>query len=120
MRLLAPDTVNFAGLGFPPDGHFIYFIRSEKSNPVFGYLCRMPAAGGAVEQLIRDADSSVSFSPDGKQFVYTRGYPPRNIVEVRVANADGTGDHLLVTMSGHQVYEAGATWSPDNRRSLFH
>ena len=115
MRLLAPDTVNFAGLSFSPDGQFIYFIRSEKSNPVFGYLCRMPATGGTVEQLIRDADSSVSFSPDGKQFVYTRGYPPRNIVEVRVANADGTGDHLLVAMSGHQVYEAGATWSPDNR-----
>ena len=74
----------------------------------------MPAVGGKVEQLIRDADSSVSFSPDGKQFVYTRGYPPRNIVEVRVANADGTGDHLLVTMSGHQVYEARHL-SPDYR-----
>ena len=115
MRLLPPDTVNFAGLAFSPDGQFIYFIRSEKSNPVFGYLCRMRAAGGTVEQLIRDADSSVSFSPDGKQFIYTRGYPPRNIVEVRLANADGTGDRLLATMSGHQVYEAGATWSPDNR-----
>jgi DNA-binding winged helix-turn-helix (wHTH) protein/Tol biopolymer transport system component len=114
-QLLAPDTVNFSGLEFSPDGHSIYFIRSEKSNPVFSYLCRMPASGGPVEQLIRDADSPVSFSPDGQQFVYTRGYPPRIITEVRIANADGTSDHLLAVMPGHQVYEAGPTWSPDSR-----
>jgi eukaryotic-like serine/threonine-protein kinase len=114
-QLLAPDTVNFSGMEFSPDGNFLYFVRSEKSNPVFSYLCRMPAGGGPVQQLIRDADSPVSFSPDGQQFVYTRGYPPRIITEVRIANADGTSDHLLAVMPGHQVYEAGPTWSPDNR-----
>jgi DNA-binding winged helix-turn-helix (wHTH) protein len=114
MQLLGPDTVNFSGMEFSPDGSFLYFIRSEKENPVFSYLCRMPSAGGAIEQLIRDADSPVSFSPDGQQFVYSRGYPPRVITEVRIANADGTSDHLLAVMPGHQVYEAGPTWSPDN------
>ena len=64
-QLLTADTVNFAGMEFSPDGHFLYFVRSEKSNPVFGYLCRIPAEGGTVEQLIRDADTPVSFSPDG-------------------------------------------------------
>jgi hypothetical protein len=60
LQLLAPDTVNFSGLAFSPDGASGYFIRSEKNNPVFSYLCRMPSAGGSVEQLIRDADSPVS------------------------------------------------------------
>jgi DNA-binding winged helix-turn-helix (wHTH) protein/WD40 repeat protein len=114
MQVLGADTVNFSGMEFSPDGSFLYFIRSEKENPVFSYLCRMPSAGGTIEQLIRDADSPVSFSPDGQQFVYTRGYPPRVITEVRIANADGTSDHLLAVMPGHQVYEAGPTWSPDN------
>jgi DNA-binding winged helix-turn-helix (wHTH) protein/Tol biopolymer transport system component len=113
-QLLAPDTVNIPGIEFSPDGAFVYFGRSEKTNPVFGYLCRIPAKGGPVEQLIRDADSTVSFSPDGRQFVFTRGYPPRNLTELRIANADGTNDHLLLSISGHQVYEAGATWSPNN------
>ena len=113
-QLLAADTVNFAGIEFSPDGHFLYFARSEKSNPVFGYLCRMPAAGGAVEQLIRDADTPVSFSPDGKQLVYTRGYPRRTITEVRVANLDGTRDHLLATVAGNEVFDSGPTWSPKN------
>jgi len=113
-QLLTADTVNFAGMAFSPDGHFLYFVRSEKSNPVFGYWCRIPAEGGTVEQLIRDADTAVSFSPDGKQLVYTRGYPRRTIVEVRVANADGTGDHLLATVAGNEVFDGGPTWSPQN------
>ena len=114
LQLLAPDTVNFPGLAFSPDGAWVYFNRSEKTNPTYGYLCRMPSAGGPVEQLIRDADSPVSFSPDGQQFVYTRGYPRRDFTEVRIADRDGENDHVLLGMAGHQVYEARATWSPNN------
>jgi len=113
-QLLTADTVNFAGMEFSPDGHFLYFVRSEKSNPVFGYLCRIPAEGGGVEQLIRDADTPVSFSPDATRLVYTRGYPRRKIFEVRVANVDGTGDHLLATVAGNEVFDSGPTWSPKN------
>jgi Tol biopolymer transport system component/DNA-binding winged helix-turn-helix (wHTH) protein len=113
-QLLTADTVNFSGMEFSPDGQFLYFVRSEKSNPVFSYLCRIPAEGGTVEQLIRDADTAVSFSPDGKQLVYTRGYPRRKISEVRVANVDGSGDHLLATIAGNEVFDSGPTWSPRN------
>ncbi len=113
-QLLTADTVNFSGMEFSPDGHFLYFVRSEKSNPVFSYLCRIPAEGGTVEQLIRDADTPVSFSPDGKQLVYTRGYPRRKIFEVRVANVDGTDDHLLATVAGNEVFDSGPAWSPRN------
>jgi DNA-binding winged helix-turn-helix (wHTH) protein/Tol biopolymer transport system component len=113
-QLLTADTVNFSGMEFSPDGHFLYFVRSEKSNPVFSYLCRIPAEGGTVEQLIRDADTPVSFSPDATQLVYTRGYPRRKIFEVRVANVDGTGDHLLATVAGNEVFDSGPTWSPRN------
>ena len=112
VQLLAPDTVNFPGMEFSSDGAFVYFVRSEKTNPDFGYLCRMRASGGPVEQLIRDVDPPVSFSPDGKRFVFTRGSP--NVTELRIANADGTNDRLLLSMDGHEVFEAGATWSPNN------
>jgi eukaryotic-like serine/threonine-protein kinase len=113
-QLLTADTVNFSGMEFSPDGQFLYFVRSEKSNPVFSYLCRIPAEGGTVEQLIRDADTAVSFSPDGKQLVYTRGYPRRKISEVRVANVDGSDDHLLAPIAGNEVFDSGPTWSPRN------
>ena len=115
LQLLAPNTVNFSGLEFSPDGALIYLIRSERTNPSFSYLCTIPSAGGPGDQLIRDADSPVSFSPDGKRFVYTRGYPSRDITEVRIAGRDGANDHALLDIPGHQVYEAGATWSPNSK-----
>ena len=114
MQLLAFDTVNFPGIAISPDSRYVYFGRSETTNPSIGYLCRILATGGPVEKLIADGDSTVSFSPDGRQFVYTRGFPNRNLFEVRIANADGSNDHPLKSLSGHQVFEAGATWSPRN------
>jgi Tol biopolymer transport system component/DNA-binding winged helix-turn-helix (wHTH) protein len=114
-QILEPDTVNIPGLTFSPDGRYLYFPRSEKLNPVFGDMCRVPTQGGAVEQLIRDADSTPSFSPDGTKFVYTRGYPPKNLTDVRIANANGSDDHVLKSIEGHQVFDAGATWSPDGK-----
>jgi Tol biopolymer transport system component len=113
LQIIEPDTVNFSAIAFSPDGKYLYFPRSERLNPVFGYMCRISAHGGAVEQLIRDADSTPSFSPDQKHFVYTRGYPPRNLTDVRIANVDGSDDHVLKTLEGHQVFDGGATWSPD-------
>ena len=111
-QVLEPDTVNIPGLAFSPDGRYLYFSRSERLNPVFGYMCRMAVQGGHVDELIRDADSTPSFSPDQKRFVYTRGYP-RNLMDVRIADADGSNDHVLKTLEGHEVFDAGATWSPD-------
>ena len=67
-------------------------------------MCRMPVLGGNVDELIRDADSPPSFSPDGRQFVYTRGYPPRNVTQVRIADADGRHDHASIELGGHQVF----------------
>ena len=86
VQVLAPDVVAFAGLSFSPDGNYVYFVRSDKNTTNFRYLYVMPVLGGTARQLIRDIDSPVSFSPDGKQFVYMRGVPEHNNVELRVAN----------------------------------
>jgi Tol biopolymer transport system component len=91
-QLLPPETVNFPALEFSSDGSFVYFSRSEKTNPLFSHLCRVRTTESSVEQLIRDASSSVSFSPDGKRFVYTRGYSTWDVVtEGRIADAGRHG-----------------------------
>jgi hypothetical protein len=45
----------------------------------------MPTLGGRERRLVTDIDSPVSFSPNGQQFVYTRGIPTRYANEVRIA-----------------------------------
>jgi len=115
VQVLPPDETVFAGVSFSPDGNYIYFTRSDKSNSLFNFLYSMPVLGGSPHQVLRDIDSPVSFSPDGKQFAFMRGVPDRNVIEIRIANADGTGDHLLASIPSLVVFMFGVAWSPDGK-----
>jgi len=82
VQIVPPDTNGFHGLTFSPDGDYIYFVRSDKNDAYFKYLYLIPALGGAVRKLITDVDSPVSFSPDGRQFVYEHCAQPTNDIEI--------------------------------------
>ncbi len=116
VQILPADAVGFEGLTFSPDGNHIYYVRADKNDPGFKYLYVMPLLGGSNRLLIKDIDSPIGFSPDGQRFVYTRGVPPRNSTDVRIANADGSGDRLLSTIQNtYPGFQPGPTWSPDGR-----
>jgi len=113
-QILPSEEADFRGLTFSPDGNSIYFIRERKDIYTFKDLYAMPILGGPYRLLTRDIDTPVSFSPDGHQFVYTRGIPPPDANEIRVANADGSNDRLLATIFDTSFsFQAGAAWSPD-------
>lgn len=72
--------------------------------------------GGAAVLLGKYADTAVSFSPGGEQVAYTLGIGGRNILEVRIANADGTGDRLLASIpDGADDFQQEPAWSPDGK-----
>ena len=118
VQVLAPDVVEFDGLTFSRDGDYIYFVRSDKSTTNYKYLYLMPVLGGAARQLIRDIDSPISFSPDGKKFAFMRGVPDKAAMEIRVANVDGSGDHLLAPLPAVLRWFYGVAWSPDGKTIL--
>lgn len=111
--LARDDKVDLTGLTFSPDGNYIFFIeRSEGPNSLF----TMPVLGGPPRLLGKDVDSPLGFSPDGHQFAFTTGLGDRNLLEVSIANADGTGNHLLVSIQdGEDGFQPGPTWSPDGQ-----
>ena len=116
VQILPSDAISLTGLTFSLDSEFIYFVRPEKNDPGFKYLYMMPVLGGPVRLLARDIDSAVSFSPDGRQIVYTRGDPPHDASEIRIAKADGGANRVLTTMSDvFAGFQPGAAWSPDGR-----
>jgi len=115
VQVLAPDALPFAGVRFSPDGNYIYFARADKNNINYRYLYVMPVLGGTPRQLIRDVDTAVSFSPDGKQFAFVRGIPQRRETEVHIANADGSGDRLLAVLQSPAFNLHGLAWSPDGK-----
>jgi eukaryotic-like serine/threonine-protein kinase len=114
---ILPSGPEFHGLTFSPDGNYVYFVRSDPNDPFFKYLYSIPVLGGPARQMIADVDSPVSFSPDGHQFAFERGVASRNVVELRIANADGSGDRLVTTIQNGDVglFQPGPNWSPDGR-----
>lgn len=118
VEILAPDISGFHGLTFSPDGNYIYFVRSDKNDPVFKYLYAMPTLGGPARKLIADVDSPVSFSPDARQFVYERCIPARIEIELRVVDTAVGAERLLVTIPQGDVslYQPGPAWSPDGKK----
>jgi Tol biopolymer transport system component len=116
VEVLPAARVMFFGLAFSPDGTYLYYVRSDKNDLGYRYLFVMPLLGGASQKLIDDIDSPVSFSPDGRQFLFMRGIPTKDHIQVRIANLDGSGEHLLTTMAeSDTTYQVGASWSPDGR-----
>ena len=110
------DGVYYPGLTISPDGNYLYFLQSDKSNYSNKTLYVMPLLGGKPRVVVRDVDSRVSFSPDGRQFVFVRGVPGSpNRLEIRIANADGTGERLLAARLAWLWGSNGAVWSPDGR-----
>jgi len=115
VQVLAPDVVDFAGVTFSPDGDHIYFVRSDKTTDKFRYLYEIPVLGGAPRQIVRDLDAPIDFSPDGKRFAFQRGIPETQSVEVRMANADGSGERLIAAIPANTNFQYGPTWSPDGK-----
>jgi serine/threonine protein kinase/WD40 repeat protein len=111
VQVLAPAAVIFNGLNFSPDGNYIYFQRAGSSADT-GDLYIMPVLGGAPRQVLQGVFRPISFSPDGKQFTFMRANLSGN--EVRIANADGSGDRLLASLPPGPFF-AGAAWSPDGK-----
>ena len=115
VEILAPRKTNYVGLTFSPDGNELYFVSSNEGNPHYRSLYRMPALGGPTQKLIEDIDSPVSFSPDGRRFVFARFRAAASTLEVRTANADGSGEELFTQFSGYAwgCFLPRAAWSPD-------
>jgi DNA-binding winged helix-turn-helix (wHTH) protein/dipeptidyl aminopeptidase/acylaminoacyl peptidase len=117
VEILPSRKTNYVGLTFSPDGNELYFVSNNEGNPHYRSLYRMPALGGPTQKLIEDIDSPVSFSPDGRRFVFARFRGATSTLEVRTANADGSGEELFTQFPGYAwgCFLPRAAWSPDGR-----
>lgn len=119
VQVLAPDQVHFVAVSFTPDGNYILFVRSGKTSTNLRYLYRMPVLGGAQTQLIQDIDSAPAFSPDGQQIAFVRGIPNPGGNQILIANADGSGEHVLTEPRGFSPGFPTVSWSADGKTLVF-
>jgi eukaryotic-like serine/threonine-protein kinase len=104
------------GLNFSLDGNYLYFVKQDESVGV-GSLFQAPSLGGAPRQVIVDVDSPISFSPNGKRFVFVRQSNKTKTSYLMLANSDGTGEQILEVLTNPPRFsDNGPAWSPDGKR----
>ncbi len=115
-QIVPPAHVGFHGLAFSPDGNYVYYaVRQEhEAAPI---LYQVPVLGGTPRKLLTGVNSSISFSPDGKQIAYFQFYEDED--RLMIANADGSGQKQLAMRHGDEYFYqgefSGVSWSPDGK-----
>ena len=114
-QILPPTDAQYYGLTFSCDGSHIYFVRSEKNNPLRS-LYRMALLGGVPTNLIADVRHAPGFSPDGSRMVFVRESLGLGESALMISNADGSGEQkLAVRKLSDGLWSAPPAWSPDGK-----
>ena len=114
VQISPPGDVNYEGLTFSPSGEYIYYVFWDKKDAPAA-LYQMALFGGTSKKLIADIDSNVTFSPDGHQLAFLRGYPTQGKTAVMLANPDGTSERTLITNRLALGPFGDPAWSPDGK-----
>jgi serine/threonine protein kinase/Tol biopolymer transport system component len=119
VQIVAPAKFKFLGDStFSPDGNFIYYNALNDENTSFT-LFQTPVLGGATpKKIMQGMSSSVTFSPDGKQFAFLHWVQESVTYELCIAGVDGSNVKTIAAKSqrnGEWFSEAGPAWSPDGK-----
>lgn len=114
-QIIPPSGAIFRSLAFSPDGNYIYFRKSGDQTGTNFDLYRAPVLGGQPQQIARDVDSDITFSPNGKRIAYSRGNDPVvGQFRLLAANLDGTDEKVLLIQSDSNPPQF-MSWSPDGK-----
>lgn len=118
VQIVTPADVTFQGVSFSPDGNFISYVLFENTKKGLWLLYQVPVLGGVPKRLLVEAHTPATFSPDGHQIAFVRGYPSEGLTVLMVANADGTSERRLATRRTPDEYgwRGGPSWSPSGER----
>ncbi len=116
--VLPKSNLTITGVTFSPDSENIYYSAYKKDNitPRIGSLYKISILGGAPEEILKDIDSPVAVSNDGKRLAFTRNELKVQKSVLVVADAEGSNEKELLTRelrNGFSNY--GVSWSPDGK-----
>lgn len=117
-QILAPAAATYGSLTFAPDGNYVYFKKAGLNSQSEWDLYRTPVLGGTPQQILRDVDTNIAFSPDGRRFAFVRGNDPE-VGKFRLlsANLDGSDETILhIGPTITTDFPRFLSWSPDGKR----
>ena len=93
-QIVPPAATRYSALTFSPDANYIYCVRRDEAEHTIAALYSAPMLGGTPPLALRDVDSPITFSPDGKRFAYLREHHDTPNFDLFLVNSDGTpGPH---------------------------
>jgi serine/threonine protein kinase len=114
-QLVPPAATRYAALTFSHDANYIYCVRRDEAEHTIASLYSAPMLGGTPRLLIRDVDSPITFSPDGKRFAYLREHHDTPNYDLLIAHADGSPERALFTNTPISTDSGVPVWSPDGK-----
>ncbi|MFZ0619495.1 MAG: protein kinase, partial [Candidatus Acidiferrales bacterium] len=75
-QIIPPSHALYGSLAFSPDGNYIYFREAADKTGTSFNLYRATVLGGTPQEIVRDIDSDITFSPGGKRIAFFRGNDP--------------------------------------------
>jgi len=95
-QVVPPSLATIRSASFSPDGNYVYFRKAENGLDTDFNLYRAPVLGGTPQAVVRDVDSSITFSSDDRRMAYIRGNDPEaGKYRLLTANLDGTNQKVL-------------------------
>ena len=115
-QVIAPSPAHYESLAFSPDENYIYFRKAVTFTLTQFDLYRAPVLGGTPKLLVRDIDSDVTFSPDGRRIAFARANDP-DIGKYRVLTATAEGnDEKMVLIAPSMYLPRHLAWSPSTNQ----
>jgi serine/threonine protein kinase len=116
-ELIPPTQSTLSNLTFSPNGDWIYYTKFEGNSS--GTLYRTPYLRGAPQEVVKDVDSAITFSPDASEFAFIRSTPDEGVDRVIISSLDGTKERVLTEKKKPEFFikavRESLAWSPDGK-----
>jgi serine/threonine protein kinase len=118
-QIVPPAAAVYRTLAFSPDGNYVYFRKAGVGTQSEWDVYRTPVLGGTPQMIMRDVDTNITFSPDGRRIAYARANDP-DVGKYRwlTANLDGS-DETIVQILPLDELPRFIAWAPDGKKVTF-
>ena len=113
-QIVPRASATYKSLAFSPDGNYVYFLKAITGSE--WHIYRTPVLGGEPQDIVRDVDVGITFSPDGRMACIRFNDPEMGKFRLISANLDGSDETILQNApTTLDLWPWFVAWSPDGR-----